>query len=418
MLQRERISSGVRWALLAGHCFSLLILSGCGILQPSDPPEPFIFYVPAEMSLYSAFNDIAADTTNTDFIINITSATTSTTIDTSGSSFANKTISITDNGITSQTITLYGTGNLFIIGSGVTFNLQGTGSGRTMTLSGTGTAAPNDSSLIKIYSGGILNLYDNAIITNNTSIYGGPGGVMVSGGAFNMYGGIIEGNNAVSGTKSYGGGVGVYDMGTFNMSGGEISGNTVTSNGSSAAGGGGVIATYGGKFYLSGGNIYGNKVESTSTTVSGKINGGGVLVSLHSSLFTMSGGSIYGNTLSCANKNVDKFYVSGAGVSIDNSFWSDGVELIKFNKSGSSGTIAGSGSVSPNQIIIDGTVQISGWGSAASVVSSDSSEIPIGVPKARDMEAGDGTPLYAKYTGSGTPPWTFVSTDPPISDNW
>lgn len=114
----------------------------------------------------------------------------------------------------------------------------------------------------------IVNMYDGAEICNNVSEQTG-GGIMVSCGTFNMYGGTISGNisGASSGLTSEvdisGGGVYVRRGGQFNMYGGEITGN-------SSKGFGGGIAFVAGDYngsvpyiQLNGGTISGNKMNAT-----------------------------------------------------------------------------------------------------------------------------------------------------------
>jgi hypothetical protein len=101
-------------------------------------------------------------------------------------------------------------GSLFTVGSGVTLTLTG-----SITLTGRDS---NNSSLITVNSGGVLNMNDGVKITNNASSADG-GGVSVSG-TFNMNGGEISGNSAGNG-----GGVYVADDGLFKKTGGVIFGS-------------------------------------------------------------------------------------------------------------------------------------------------------------------------------------------------
>lgn len=118
---------------------------------------------------------------------------------------------------------------------------------------------------------GILILMDGEI-SNNI----GRGGCGVNNyGTFEMYGGVISGNNA----KYYGGGV--YNNGVFKLFGGEIINNT-------AYVGGGVSTN--GTFEMSGGKISGNTALNS---------GGGVYCS--TGTFNRSGGEIFGNTADIDN---------------------------------------------------------------------------------------------------------------------
>jgi hypothetical protein len=217
-------------------------------------------------------------------------------------SYSGKTVRITLLGDTEErTVSLSSSGALFTVGSGVTLKLS-----NNITLQG---LSGNTSSLVRIESGGKLEMNSGSKISGNTATGTSGGGVYVNGGTFTMSGGEISGNN-VSATSAYGGGVYVAS-GAFTMSGGEISGNSAASTGQSygggvyvysgtfnmnggeisdnnaASGGGGVFVVSGGTFNMSGGEISGNKATSSSSA------GGGVYVD---GTFTMSGGTISGNT--------------------------------------------------------------------------------------------------------------------------
>ena len=194
------------------------------------------------------------------------------------------------------------------------------------------------------------------VIFRATDVRGG--GVEVSGGTFNMYGGTVCGGRLGSGS-----GVGVYSgntrAGTFNMYGGRISGNTATAT--SDGGGGGVYvctsstfnmsgnaavsgntAQYGGGVYLSsysafsmsdhaaisgnsaamtGGGVFvssGSITMSSDTAISGNSagnNGGGIYIS-YPGTFTMENGTISGNS---ADKNGGGVYVHNSGAFTMNS---------------------------------------------------------------------------------------------------
>lgn len=132
-------------------------------------------------------------------------------------------------------------------------------------------------------NGTIFTLYDcigTGTIThgmNDDTKYQG-GGVAVSDGTFNMYGGTITDN--IKGANNYGGGVAVY-YGTFNMYNGKIINNATSAGG---YGGGGVYVTSG-TFNMYDGEISGN-------TALGE--GGGILLA-DNSTFIMTAGSISKN---------------------------------------------------------------------------------------------------------------------------
>ena len=147
-------------------------------------------------------------------------------------------------------------------------------------------------------SGGTFNLY-NGILTGNEGNASG-GAVMVQcakaeGNTFNMYGGKIIGNTehafVKDGQIKGGNGGGVYVLrSTFNMYGGEISGNEavkLTENGKTAGGrGGAVYAELGSKVNLLGGTIQNNYATG---------DGGGVYVINPNTVLTLDGAQVNGN---------------------------------------------------------------------------------------------------------------------------
>jgi hypothetical protein len=179
-------------------------------------------------------------------------------------SYGGKTVTITLNGGTAErTVSLGSSGPFFIVESGVTLRL-----GNNITLRG---RTDNSSAIVRVSSGGTLEMNSGSKISDNTAF---EGGVYVYGGTFTMNGGEISGNTADDG----GGGVYVYG-GTFTMNGGEISGNTATGEG-----GGVYVSGYGSTFTMSGGEIIGNNASA----------GGGVYI--RGGTFTkQSGGVIYGS---------------------------------------------------------------------------------------------------------------------------
>lgn len=167
------------------------------------------------------------------------------------------------------------------------------------------------------------------VIFRATDVRGG--GVEVSGGTFNMYGGTVCGGRLGSGS-----GVGVYSgntrAGTFNMYGGRISGNTATAT--SDGGGGGVFvcnsstfnmsgnaavsgntAQYGGGVYLSSYSAFSMSDHAAISGNSAAATGGGVFVS--SGSITMSSDAVIsGNS---ADKNGGGVYVHNSGAFTMNS---------------------------------------------------------------------------------------------------
>jgi hypothetical protein len=210
-------------------------------------------------------------------------------------------------------ITLQGRGVLrrvkspFTVGSNVTLVLED-----KIWLTGMAITNTTDNP-VRVNSGGTLIMEEGSRITGNT--VGGTsssrsypgGGVYINAGTFTMNGGIISGNTAITSVTSsaslYGGGGGVYVTGTgathgeFTMNGGTISGNIAQNNsgGSSASpsssGAGVYVDTYG-DFFMEGGIISGNDFISTGLYPSSLFSGGGVY---SAGRFKLSGGTISGN---------------------------------------------------------------------------------------------------------------------------
>lgn len=163
---------------------------------------------------------------------------------------------------------------------------------------------------------GTFNMYNGKIINNATSAGGyGGGGVYVTSGTFNMYDGEISGNTALG----EGGGILLADNSTFIMTAGSISKNV----GGDTNCGGGICVSYGSTFTMKGGNVTDNK--------SGK--GGGVYVleaegSCGKNTFHMDGGTITGNTATTTG------YQPGGGVYVpaDGIFTMSGAVKITDNK--------------------------------------------------------------------------------------
>jgi hypothetical protein len=168
--------------------------------------------------------------------------------------------------------TINGNGTIYLQGKGSLFNI---GNGQKLILDGVTLvgAADNDSTLVRVGSGGELVLKSGAII----------------------------GNNAIN---SNGGGVFVADGGTFTMSGGGIYGNTASSNG-------GGIWVHGGTFIMEGGEIYGN----TALNIEDPSGGGGIFIT-GSATFIMEGGTIYGSDAEGGKANANNSFTSSAAITI------------------------------------------------------------------------------------------------------
>jgi hypothetical protein len=183
---------------------------------------------------------------------------------------------------------------------------------------------PNDDS----QTIGVFIMKAGAIISGNKAIYTGSGdgyaeggGVCaIWGGVFNMEGGTISDNEAISNaapTAEYsaaeGGGVFVGGDSAFTMQNGTISGNEAISNAASTAEysnaeGGGVCVGWGGVFNMQGGIISGNTALQTNAGDNLRASGGGVFSGPEASSFTKTSGVIYGADAAIpANANGVKF---------------------------------------------------------------------------------------------------------------
>jgi hypothetical protein len=158
------------------------------------------------------------------------------------------------------------------------------------------------------------------------------------------------------------------------MEAGEISGNTASSSSSSDVYGGGVYVGSG-TFTMSGGEISGNTASSSYAAY-----GGGVFVG--SGTFTMSGGEISGNTASSS------YAAYGGGVFVNS--YTD----TNFLKKG--GTIYGD----------TDTITGNGYETDNTATSGNGHAVYTG-NKQRNVTAGPGVKLYAKYTNST---WTYDGT--------
>ena len=195
--------------------------------------------------------------------------------------------------VSNGTFNMYGgsiTDNKAFDGVGVgmksgTFNMYGgkitenkTGTSKSTNQKGTdGGVSVGERSIFNMYAG---------IISGNEGANGG--GVGISGGTFNMSGGIIENNGATGDDyhrdSGYGGGVCIYatENSVFNMSGGIIRNNRANC-------GGGVFVGGTQSFNMTGGEITGNTADKS---------GSGVYL-IKNSHFTVSGSAkVSGNTTS------------------------------------------------------------------------------------------------------------------------
>ena len=232
-------------------------------------------------------------------------------------------------------------------------------SGTVLCLNGHSITANGDFEAIKVSRNATFTLTDcqtsQGSVTHADNKYGR--GVEVEKGTFNLYGGIITGNNGET-MSPHGGGVYVAN-GVFNMYGGKISGNM---GGSYCLGGGVYVVASSCTFNLYSGEISGNNGSSGGVEVYGTFNmtggiitnnranyGGGVEVR-GGAAFNMSGGSITNNTASCNGTSEGggvfvydgTFTVSGSanitGNTANNVYLYDG-KTIAIGEGGLSGTI-------------------------------------------------------------------------------
>mgnify|MGYP004624074361 FL=1 len=292
--------------------------------------------------------------------------------------------------------------------SGTTLCLNG----HSITLNAAGAVI-----YMQVY-GTIFTLYDcigTGTIThgmNDDTKYQG-GGVAVSDGTFNMYGGTITDN--IKGANNYGGGVAVY-RGTFNMYNGKIINNATSADG---YGGGGVYVSHG-TFNMYDGEISGNTAQgegggilladnstfimtdgSISKNVGGDTNyGGGICVS-YGSTFTMKGGDVTGNK---SGKGGGVYVLEAETTYGKNTFHMDG-GTITGNTATTTGKQPGGGVyVASNSIFtMSGAVKITGntyKGAENNVYLFDNNEnlVPLTITGALDKDASIGVSTYSVAT--------------------
>ena len=166
----------------------------------------------------------------------------------------------------------------------------------------------------------VVNFYSGNIAGNRAATYGG--GVGISAGRFNLYGGSIVGNTQYWTDGRGGGGVAVLG-GTFNMYGGSVSDNVAATSA-----GGGVYLNQGSSssansiFNLSGGTIAANsgsgvysinhtknEINISGGSITGNTQLGGIY--LNSGNLTLSGGEITGNASTISSSAGGIYYYEG-----------------------------------------------------------------------------------------------------------
>jgi hypothetical protein len=260
---------------------------------------------------------------------------------------------------TERTIQAGANGSLFTVDQGITLILDG-----FLTLKGRNG---NTTSLVRIKSGGALEMRGTSKITGNISSGGRGGGVsVIGGGSFTMSdNATVSGNTAsyIPPTPAYGGGVYVSG-GSFTMSGSAmVSGNTASSSfdaslfTASASGGG--VSVLDGSFTMSGNAmVSGNRASSSNPSGTSKSSGGGVYISSSGGSFTMSdSATVSGNTASSSYSYGGGVYVSGTGATFT---MSDGAAVSGNTASSSSDSLVLYGTFGGGVYVSGGSFTMSG----------------------------------------------------------
>ena len=248
---------------------------------------------------------------------------------------------------------LDGLGPIFTVGGGVALTLEG------FTLQGRSSATANNNALVRVNTGGFLEMREGARIVGNlnptpaaTAATQGGGVHVAAGGTFTMYDGEISGHLAV------GHGSGVFNLGIFNMHGGKITDNATASMTTINTGGG---VHNRGTFNMHSGRIFGNSVNaflasnavgggvantSTFNMFGGEIfdneagQGGGVV---NTSSFTMHDGAIFDNTAISFNPETPHQAFGGGVLNIAGTFSMLGGEIFGNVASGNGGGVLNEG---------------------------------------------------------------------------
>ena len=276
-------------------------------------PAANIFDVATAVEWASALSAIEGGGNNRNYIINVTSDIANLggkTTNSFGSAARGIRVSIRGEG---RKVSINSNGRALTVGANQTVIL------RDLELSGRGNTNSNNTALIRVESGGTLDMRGSAGITNNFnqatatsgangSAYGG--GVYVDGGTLILCDSAHISSNAArintnQNLNYHGGGVYVTSGGTIKMFGGTIGGETgasanvvLTYNTGSNNCGGGVYIEAGSTFEMGGGMIIGNGAVNTTGTINGR--GGGVFV-VPGGTFRITDGTIAGNLVGTIN---------------------------------------------------------------------------------------------------------------------
>ena len=209
-------------------------------------------------------------------------------------------------------------------------------------------------------SNGTFNMYGGSI-TDNKAFDGV--GVGMKSGTFNMYGGKITenktGTSKSTNQKGTDGGVSVGERSIFNMYAGIISGNE-------GANGGGVGIS-GGTFNMSGGIIENNGATGDDYHRDSGYGGGVCIYATENSVFNMSGGIIRNNQANCGGGvfvgGTQSFNMTGGEITGNTADKSgSGVYLIKNSHFTVSGSAKVSGNHTSNVYLPDGATMAIGQG--------------------------------------------------------
>ena len=263
----------------------------------------------------------------------------------------------------------------------------------------------NTDAVVKLYSGNIAG--------NRAATYGG--GVGISQGKFNLYGGSIVGNTQYSESGRGGGGVAVVG-GTFNMYGGSVSDNAavysvgggVYLNQGSSSSATSIFNLYGGTIAdNSGSGVYAinsakNEVNISGGSITGNTGLGGVYI--NGGNLTLSGGEITGNTSTISSSAGGIYYYEGL------SFKVSGNPVVKDNKNTKLNGVESNIYISKSALDQPLTITIDGPMTDGAYLGVSKKEVPAtGVNV--DVTGEYATADYSKYFFSDNPNHYIVYND-------